>query len=97
MWLIEDEHQAVGYLVLTVCFSLEFAGRFCLVDELFVSEESRGRGLGTQALEFATSWCRSQGMQALRLEVWTGNSGAIRLYERAGFALEERHLMTKRL
>jgi ribosomal protein S18 acetylase RimI-like enzyme len=36
-------------------------------------------------------------METVRLEVWTGNAGAIRLYQRAGFALEERHRMTKRL
>jgi GNAT superfamily N-acetyltransferase len=97
IWLLEVEGEAAGYLVLTVCFSLEFGGRFCLVDELFVADEWRGRGIGTQALEFAGQWAREQGMEALRLEVWTGNAGAIRLYQRAGYALEERHLMTRRI
>jgi GNAT superfamily N-acetyltransferase len=97
IWLIERDGQIAGYFVLTVCFSLEFGGRFGLLDELYTAELWRGRGLGTEALKFAASWCRSHGMEALRLEVWTGNAGAIRLYERAGFALEERHLMTQRL
>jgi GNAT superfamily N-acetyltransferase len=97
IWLIESDGEAAGYFVLTVCFSLEFGGSFGLLDEVFVAESWRGRGFGTAAIEFAAAWCRERGMQALRLEVWTGNSGAIRLYERAGFALEQRHLMTRRL
>jgi GNAT superfamily N-acetyltransferase len=97
IWLIETDGETAGYMVLTVCFSLEFGGRFGLLDEIFVDEPWRGRGLGTEALQFAADWCRERGMQALRLEVWTGNTSAIRLYQRAGFALEERHLMTRRL
>lgn len=97
IWLIETDGATAGYVVLTACFSLEFGGRFGLLDEIFLAEPWRGRGLGTGALEFAARWCRERGMGALRLEVWTGNTSAIRLYERAGFALEERHLMTRRL
>ena len=97
IWLVEAEGRPVGMLVMTVCWSLEFGGRFGLLDELYIEEEWRGRGIGTHALKLAEQWCRERGMEALRLEVWTGNSGAIRLYQRAGFALEERHLMTRRL
>jgi len=97
IWLIEADDNPTGYFVLTVCFSLEFGGRFGLLDEIFVAEPWRGRGFGAQAIEFAAAWCRERGMEALRLEVSTGNTGAIRLYEHAGFALEQRHLMTRRL
>lgn len=97
IWLIETGGATAGYMVLTVCFSLEFGGRFGLLDEIFLAEPWRGQGFGSDALEFAGGWCRQRGMQALRLEVWTGNTSAIRLYQRAGFALEERHLMTRRL
>ncbi|HKE23873.1 MAG TPA: GNAT family N-acetyltransferase [Bryobacteraceae bacterium] len=95
--LIEAGGQAVGILVMTIGWSLEFGGRFGLVDELFVAEQWRGHGIGMQALQFAEQWCRERDMEAVRLEVWTGNPGAIRLYQRAGFALEERHLMTRRI
>jgi GNAT superfamily N-acetyltransferase len=97
IWLVEADHHPAGYFVLTVCFSLEFGGRFGLLDEIYLAEPWRGRGLGAEALEYAAHWCRERGMTALRLEVWTGNLRAIRLYQRAGFALEQRHLMTRRL
>jgi len=97
VWLIGVDGEPAGYLVLTICFSLEFGGRFGLLDEIFIAEAWRSRGIGGEAIDFAAEWCRERGMEALRLEVWTGNAGAIRLYERAGFALEQRHLMTRQL
>jgi len=97
IWQIGVDGETAGYLVLTICFSLEFGGRFGLLDEIFIADAWRGRGIGSEALDFAAEWCRERGMAALRLEVWTGNAGAIRLYQRAGFALEQRHLMTKQL
>ena len=94
-WLIHAEGQPVGYLVLTICYSLEFHGRFVLLDELFVAEPYRGRGIGAQALAFAGEFCRIQGLRAIRLETAWQNSRAIELYRRAGFEVDPRHLMTR--
>ena len=35
-WLIQHDGKGVGYLFLTFGFSLEFGGRFGLVDELYL-------------------------------------------------------------
>ena len=95
LWLIELDGQTAGYLLLTICYSLEFHGRFSLLDELYVNELWRGRGIGTVALNFAEQGCRSRGLKALRLEVAHDNLRALELYQRAGFASNARHLMTK--
>ncbi len=95
MWLIEAEGQSAGYLVLTVCASLEFQGRFALLDELYVDQPFRGRGLGSQAVEFAAQWTRSQGMRALRLEVADDNAAALALYRKSGFRSHGRELFTR--
>ncbi len=95
MWLIEADGQSAGYLVLTVCASLEFHGRFALLDELYLDGPFRGSGLGAQAVEFAAHWARSQGMRALRLEVAHENAAALALYRKASFIDHHRHLLTK--
>ena len=95
MWLIEADGQSAGYLVLTVCASLEFHGRFALLDELYIDEPFRGRGLGSQAVEFASQWTRSQGMRALRLEVAHDNTAALALYRKSGFRTHGRELITR--
>lgn len=94
-WIIEAAGQTAGYMVLTIGYSLEFHGRYGLVDELFVEEAFRGQGIGTEALAFAEEVCRLRGLQALRLEVTRANPRAQALYSRAGFQAHDRDLMTK--
>jgi len=87
----------LGHLVLTRGHSLEFGGRFLLLDELYLAPALRGRGEGRRALEFAVAQARGSGAQALRLEVSRLNTRAQAAYRRAGFVAESRDLMTLRL
>src|SRR5580700_8239845 len=100
VWLIHlnDKRvngQPVGYLCVTLCYSLEFDGRFALLDELYLEAAWRGKGIGAQAIAFAAKWSRARGLAAMRLEVAHTNSRAIELYRREGFKAHDRHLMTK--
>ena len=94
-YLILLDEQVVGYLVLTSCFSLEFHGKFALLDELYIREGFRGRKIGKSAMEFAETICRKMGIKALRLEVGTVNKVGQSLYDSVGFKREPRYLMTK--
>jgi ribosomal protein S18 acetylase RimI-like enzyme len=95
VWIFRVDGEAVGYLAVTVCFSLEFAGRYALVDELYVREAHRGRGIGARALEAAAEACGELDASALRLEVDVWNTRARDLYRRLGFELQERHMMSR--
>jgi GNAT superfamily N-acetyltransferase len=95
VWTISLDGAPAGYIVVLLGYSLEFGGRFGLLDELFVAEGHRGSGLGSEALDFAGRECRARGWQALRLEVGQENRRAISLYRRAGFQMHDRFLMTK--
>jgi len=97
IWLIHHESEAVGYVVLTYGYSLEFHGRDAFVDELYIRENYRGRGLGTATLAFIENNCRSLGIQSLRLEVERNNTKAQGLYRKLGFKDHDRYIMTKRL
>ena len=87
--------EVAGYLVLTFGFSLEFGGRDAFVDELYVRDEFRGRGMGKAALRLAADVCRARGVRALHLEVERANEGAQGLYRRAGFVDHDRYLLTR--
>ena len=95
VWTIDLDGTLAGYIVVLLGYSLEFGGRFGLLDELFVAENCRGMGLGRQALAFADAQCRARGWQALRLEVGRKNERAQSLYARSGFHMHDRFLMTK--
>jgi GNAT superfamily N-acetyltransferase len=95
IWMIRCDGQDAGYLIVTVCISIEFRGRFALLDELYVDEPFRGRGLGAAAVEFAADWTRARGLSAIRLETAQDNLRAQALYRKCGYSVEERYLMTK--
>jgi GNAT superfamily N-acetyltransferase len=95
VWLIEMDGETAGYLCVTLCYSLEFDGRFALLDELYLEAARRGHGIGAQAIAFAVEWSRARGLAAIRLEVARTNSRALELYRRQGFTAHDRHLMTK--
>jgi GNAT superfamily N-acetyltransferase len=95
LWVIEDRNIVVGYVAVALGFSFEYRGREAFVDELFIAESHRGRGLGREALELAEAWCREAGVHALHLEVERHRAPALELYRRRGFADYGRFLMTK--
>jgi diamine N-acetyltransferase len=97
LFLIETGGTPAGYVVLTLGFSLEFLGRDAFVDELYVTPEHRGRGLGPAAIRFLESVATPLGVRALHLEVGPDNERASGLYRRAGFEDRHHHLMTKLL
>lgn len=97
LWVAADEGRVVGYLAVTLGFSLEYRGRDGFIDELFIEPGSRGHGLGKQALEIAEHYCRELGVKALHLEVERHREPALELYRRVGFEDHDRYLMTKRL
>jgi ribosomal protein S18 acetylase RimI-like enzyme len=97
VWVVEVNGEAVGYAILTLGYSLEFHGRDAVIDELYLVERYRGRGLGTAVLGLIEGACRVLGVRALHLEVERTNVGAQRFYHRLGFQDHDRYLLSKRL
>jgi GNAT superfamily N-acetyltransferase len=96
-WMIQQEDEAIGYIILTLGYSLEYRGRDAFIDEFYLRQKYRGQGIGTQTLAFAEDTCRVLGVQALHLEVDFENPDAQRLYHRVGYQRHQRFLMTKNL
>ena len=97
IYFIHIEEKPVSYIVIAFGFSLEFHGRDALVDELYIREHYRGKGIGTETLEFVQNVCRQESIHALHLEVDRGNISAQQLYRKSGFKDHDRYLLTKRL
>ena len=98
VWLSETDAGTVGYIALCYGYSIEFGGKDAFVDEFFVVEAERGRGLGRMALERVKAEAAKAGIKALHLEVARGNTLARNFYGNMGFQSRERfHLMSCRL
>jgi GNAT superfamily N-acetyltransferase len=95
IYLIFRGAELAGYFVLTFCFSLEFHGRFGLLDELYLREPFRRLKLGQGVVGFTEGICRREGIKTLRVEVGRENQPARALYRQAGFDEDPNNLMTK--
>lgn len=97
VWLIQDQSQAIGYIILTFGYSLEYGGRDAFIDELYINPAYQGQGIGKQTIQFLEEVCISLNVQALHLEVERENISAQGFYHRVGFKDHDRYLMTKLL
>jgi diamine N-acetyltransferase len=95
VWLIQTDGGDVGYVVLTLGFSLVYGGRDAFIDEFYIRAGHRGLGLGKKTLEFVEKTCRLMGVQALHLEVGRDNTRAQDVYRKFGLEDHGHHLMTK--
>ena len=94
IWIIEVSGETAGYLAVAIGFTIEAGGHDGFLDELYLEEPFRGRGIGRKAVEFAISVCPSLGVRRLSLEVERHNYRAKRLYEEVGFLAHDRILMS---
>ena len=58
------------------------------LEDLYVRDDARGRGLGRELVEAAIALARERGARRIELDVNESNEAAIALYEACGFALE---------
>ena len=93
VYLVRSRAETAGYVVLTFDYGLETGGREVFIDELFIVDRHRGRGLGTRVLEFVERTCRDLGARAVHLGVANENVVARKVYEKYGFSPTGRQMM----
>ena len=94
IWLIGPRISPVGYVAVSFGWSLELGGMDGFIDEVWLREAVRGRGMGSEALSELLKALDQAGLKALHLEVSPEN-GATRLYRRLGFRERRFGLMTR--
>ena len=92
-WLIYSENEIVGYIILTYIFSFEYGGKIAFLDELFIKETARGKGIGKEAIQFIQREVPKLSLKLLYLEVEPHNENAQKLYLAHDFELHNRKLM----
>ena len=97
VWFIQSNSKDVGYVVVTLGYSMEYGGPCAVVDDFFIQSTFRGAGLGKAALEEVRTFCASRGIRAIHVETGRENAAALAAYRRAGFADTDRLHLTLRL
>lgn len=78
--------RAAGVCQLRYRFGVWYGAPDCGLEDLFVSEEARGSGLGRAMLEKAIERARERGCRRMELDTNEENKPARALYERHGFS-----------
>ena len=92
-WLVYFDDEIVGYVILTFVFSFEYKGTIAFLDELYLNENSRGKGIGKQVVDFIHKEALSLSLKIIYLEVEGHNETAQKLYLSKDFVVHNRKLM----
>lgn len=92
-WLIYFDNELVGYVILTFVFSFEYKGTIAFLDELYLNEKSRGKGIGKQVVDFVHQQAIELSLKIIYLEVEGHNEAAQKLYLSKDFVIHNRKLM----
>ena len=88
IFIAGQDGKVVGY---AFCILQEVKGDSVLcdrkvlyIDDLCVDEDCRGQGIASALYDRVCAFARESGCQAVTLNVWCGNDGAMRFYEKCG-------------
>ncbi len=85
MLVAKDEGNVLGFVNFTARKSIMHQGLSGLIDELIVSENSRGSGIGKRLILAVIDKCRELGCSEVEVSTEKSNAKARRFYKSCGF------------
>jgi GNAT superfamily N-acetyltransferase len=87
-FLATDGGEAVGFATLFWSWASTIAGRVGVMNDLFVLDTARGRGVGTALIDASAQACRERGALRMVWQTALDNRSAQSLYDRVGAVRE---------
>ena len=95
--IARSEGRAIGFTNARIARNPSiFEERFGAIDNMYVLPEARRLRVGFRMLETVEAWCRTRGVDELRLGVAAANEGAVAFWEASEFT-PRMYAMSKRL
>ena len=92
-YLILVDNEIAGYTIITYVFSFEYKGKIAFIDELYIKETYRGKGIGSEMIKFIKNECHKLKLKLIYLEVENHNLKAQKLYIANDFEFHNRKIM----
>ena len=96
VFICHDGASAVGFAQLYPSFSSVSLSRVFVLNDLFVHESGRRKGLASKLVSAIESYAWSLGSARVTLNVARGNTSAQRLYEQRGWKQDDQFFMYHR-
>ena len=83
-YVFQQQGELMGYAMVAKSFSTEFGKNCIWIEDLYMKQEYRGKGLGSAFFTYITEKYNDA---IFRLEVEEENERAIHVYEKSGFSV----------
>jgi ribosomal protein S18 acetylase RimI-like enzyme len=93
MFLCEHGDEIASVVVLNQDYDKEYINgdwqykeaTFFIVHRLCVNPDFQGRGIGSTTMQYVEGYLRDKGIEAVRLDAYSLNPAALKLYEKLGY------------
>ena len=85
---IDSNNELVGVLTVYLLPRLELAGYYSVIEDVFVKESERSKGIGSLLFKEAIKYLKSNGCRYVTLNVARDNDKAQSFYRKLGFKTE---------
>ncbi len=93
LFIAHEDNKPVGFTQLYPSFSSVSLARIFVLNDLFVDEHARRKGVASKLLSAAVDYAGSLGSVRVSLSTATANEAAQRLYQAAGWKRDEQFLV----
>lgn len=83
--LIEHENEMIGFANLMVIFSVWAQGRALILDDLYIRETHRGKGIGKEVMKSIEQFAEDNKFKRLQFQSEVSNNGAYSFYTGIGY------------
>jgi GNAT superfamily N-acetyltransferase len=91
VYLIGTQLAPMGYIAVTFTWSIELGGLEAIIDEFYIRDTVRGRGIGTQVLIKLSETFLDYKIARLSLDATNTNDQVAHFYERLGFQIRQNY------
>ena len=82
LWVAERDERVIAMCTAQILISTAEGGPVAWVEDVVVSPDQRGAGIGRQLLDAVSSWAKRRGITRLQLLVDRENTAALDFYRR---------------
>ena len=83
--IAEEDGAAIAVCTASFQMAIRTAGKYCILQEMFVQPETRSTGVGKAVIDLALQHAVDNGCQVVELGTPRDGQRAIQFYERSGF------------
>ena len=87
--VMKTDGKVIGMVSLLYSISTALGGKVAILEDMVMSNDFRGKGLGKELLNEAIAYAQERGCLRLTLLTDFDNETAIRFYKNAGFSLSK--------